>query len=607
MTTEPFAVCRLGPRATRGSDGRSASASEDVYVASVCDVVADRLRAWGAERVFGLPGPDVDPLVTALRGGVGRPEFVQARHAESAALMACAHAKFTGRVGCCVTPSGSGIPQLLSGLYDAALDRQPVVALVGHDEPPPAGPGSRRRGVPGARLLAEVSQYCEVVTEPALIPDAFDRAFKSALVDRGVATVLVSRAVLEADAPSETPCPGAVDFAPPRPEPDAQDVLRAAEILNGGHRVAVVIGQNGAAAAGHAVGVAELLGAGIAKTALARDVLPDGLPGVVGVAALRGSRVAVAVLRECDTLLLVGAEDVDPAVVAPTKLERVISVSPTVRGACEPSVGARVTGDVVAALDALLPLLRRKGDRAWRADIDRAVEGWRATGRTSAGRFFGGTVNPRSVVAELSARLPDRAVVIPDAGTALDWWTRHLELRTGMRSSLSAALALPGASVPYAVAARLALPERAVVALVGDGALQATGMNELITVRRHLDRLAGMPPLVFCVLNNHDLNRLTWERRRAARDPLLASSDEAPELSYANHARLLGLPAVRCDQPRRVGETWDEVLSCEGPVVAEFVVDPHEPPDRMGDYAEDGAGGTLPRIRRGGLLRWIRA
>jgi pyruvate dehydrogenase (quinone) len=491
------------------------------------------------DRVFGVPGPDVDALADALGDERHGPEFVQARHAESAALMACAHAKFTGRPGCCLAPAGSGALHLLSGLYDAALDRQPVVALVGEDRPSPDA-DARRRVVPAVRLFADVSALCEVVSEPGQVREALDRAARAALTDRGVATLIVPRAVLRTEAAPEPahedrPADAPVDFRPPVRQVGEREVRRAAAVLNEGHRVAVVVGPGGAVASGQVVGAAELLGAGVAKTPLGRDVLPDGLPCVTGVAAPSGSAVAAALLRECDTLLLVGAEDFAGRLL-PGRGPRVVSADPdvsarpAVRGASEP---VWLTGDVTAALDTLVPLLRRKRDRRWRADVERAVGQWRAQGRREASRFFGGLVNPRSVVAELSARLPDRSVVVTDSGSALDWWTRHLELRTGMRASLSGHLGTPGAAVPYAVAARLALPDRPVVALVGDGALQSNGMNELITVRRHLRRLAQAPPLVFCVLNNGDRSRLTWERRSEAGDPLLASSGELPPVSYA--------------------------------------------------------------------------
>jgi pyruvate dehydrogenase (quinone) len=243
------------------------------------------------------------------------------------------------------------------------------------------------------------------------------------------------------------------------------------------------------------VGVASLLGAGVATTALARDALPDDLSYVTGVAGPLGSEAAAALLRECDTLLLVGAEDLAPAVLPGAAACRIVTVDrepadcPLDRA--RPAV--RVNGDISAALEALLPLLRRAADRTWRARVEETVRTSRAAGHTRANRYFSTSVNPRAVVAELSARLPDRAVVVTDSGTSLDSWTRHLRLRNGMRSLLSGHLGLPGAAVPYAVAARLAAPDRPVVALVGDGAFQADGLNELITVRRHLDRLAGLP------------------------------------------------------------------------------------------------------------------
>ncbi len=274
----------------------------------------------------------------------------------------------------------------------------------------------------------------------------------------------------------------------------------------------------------------------------------------------------------------------------------------------ETSPVARVTGDVATALDMLIPLLYPKAGRGWRTDVERAIRKWHAEGHAKAHRFFGMAVNPRSVVAALPARLPDRAVVVTDSGSALDWWTRHLELRNGMRTALSGHLATPGAALPYAVAARLAFPERTVIALVGDGALQAGGMNELITVRRHLDRLAGLSPTIFCVFNNEDLSRLTWERRKVAGDPRIPVTGEVPAVSYAQYARLLGLPAVRCDRPGEVGGVWEHALSAHGPMLLEFMVDGDTPPDWAEFHDAAGAGGhSLKQLAGGSLRRRITA
>ncbi|MBV7697820.1 thiamine pyrophosphate-binding protein [Streptomyces sp. TRM70350] len=579
-------------------------------MASVSDFVAARLRAWGVDRVFGFPGRDVDALVTALTGGREAPEFVQVRHEESAALMACAHAKLTGRVGCCLASSGSGALRLLSGLYDAALDRQPVVAVVGQ-EPPPAG-HDRRRSIGTAHHFAEVSASCEPVCDPTTVGNALDRALRAALSERGVATLILPGSVQQAPAPR---APRADEAVPrPRPpvwSPEERDVRRAADVLNEGRRVAIVVGPGAAEASGQVLGVAELLAAGVAKTCLARDVLPDDLPCVAGVAGPFGSAVAAALLRDCDTLLLVGAEDFDTGLVPRSGARRVVTVDSDAEASPvgpDASPAARVTGDVATALELLIPLLHRTSGRGWRTDVERAIREWRAEGHAKAHRFFGMAINPRSVVAELSARLPERAVVVTDSGSSLDWWTRHLELRDGMRAALSRHLATPGAAVPYAVAARLACPERPVIALVGDGALQAGGMNELITVRRHLERLAGLPPTIFCAFNNEDLSRLTWERRTAAGDPRIPVTGEVPAVSYTQYARLLGLPGVRCDRPRRVGAVWEAALAAQGPMLLEFMVDGDVPPD----WAEFGGsahprGPSLTGRARGSLRRRITA
>lgn len=454
---------------------------QEVCVTSVSEFIAARLHAWGADRVFGTPGRDVDPLIAVLTGGSRVPEFLQARNEESAALMACAHAKLTGRVGCCLAPSGPGALRLLGGLCDAALDRRPVVAVVGQ-EPLSSGLGDRRRAVPASHLFAQVSEYSELVSDPALTGDALDRALRAALSGRGVATLIVPRPVLEAEAPPE---PHGGEEAASSPlhlrsplRPLERDVRRAADSLNDGHRAAVVVGPDGAEVADRVREVAERLGAGVARTPLGRDVLPDDLPHVTGVAAPLGSAPAASLVRDCDTLLLVGAHDFDTGLLSETGSRRIVAIDAD-SGACPVDDDAfsavRLTGDIATTLDALLPLLHRTDDRRWRAAVEHAVREWHEEGHAKAHRFFGTAVNPRSVVAELSARLPDRAVVVTDSGTALDWWTRHLELRDGMRAALSRHLGTPGAAVPYALAARLAFPERPVIALIGDGALQAGG------------------------------------------------------------------------------------------------------------------------------------
>ncbi|MEV6115362.1 thiamine pyrophosphate-binding protein [Streptomyces sp. NPDC052109] len=375
-----------------------------------------------------MPGLEVDPLAGVLGGGPGVPWFVQARGAESAALMACADAKLTGRLGCCLAPPGAGALRLLGGLYDAAADRAPVLAVVGEETT------VRPDGGRVVRHLAEVSVFREQVSGPELMGDALNRATRAALTDRGVASLVVPRHVLAATAPPGLGDSVQVGLWPPVRPPDERDVRRAAEVLDGAGRPAVVVGNAGRAACGQAVGVASLLG--VATTALARDALPDDLSCVTGVVGPFGSE----------------AEGGAPAGVR--------HAAPRGCGGPRsgPAAGSRLHGDATAALETLIPLLRRATDRPWRARGESTVRSWRAEGQTRASRYFGTSVNPRSVVAELSERLPDRSAVVTDAGTSLDWWIRHLRLRNGMRSLLSGHLGLPGAAVPYAVAARFAPP-----------------------------------------------------------------------------------------------------------------------------------------------------
>ncbi len=289
---------------------RPSAKVREVHVASVSESIAARLRVWDVDRVFGYPGPDVYPLVTVLTGERHAPEFVHTRHEDSAALMACAHAKLTGRVGCCLAASRSGALHLLSGLYDAALDRQPVVAIVGEEVPPPVT-GRGRTAIRATQHFAEVSVYCEPVSDPTMVGKALDRAFQASLLERGGLRCLFPAPFWRPGRPRPSGVAKAAPVLPrpPQRSPGQRDVRRAADVLNAGSRVAIVLGPGAAEAVDQVVAIADLLAAGVAKTCLARDVVPDDLPYVAGVTEPFGSAVAAALLRNCDTLLLVGVED----------------------------------------------------------------------------------------------------------------------------------------------------------------------------------------------------------------------------------------------------------------------------------------------------------
>ncbi|MGQ5637558.1 MULTISPECIES: thiamine pyrophosphate-requiring protein [unclassified Streptomyces] len=544
----------------------------------VADFVLQRLTEWGVKRVYGYPGDGINGLLGAFDRAQGEPEFIQTRHEEMAAFMACAHAKFTGEAGCCTATSGPGAVHLLNGLYDAKLDHQPVVAVVGQQKRLSLG-AHYQQEVDLELLFADVSEFCQMVVHPGQARHVIDRAFKTALTTRGVATIIIPNDVQEEDAqPSPPKTHGSVfssvGWSRPRVLPDPDELRKAADVLNEGSKVAMLVGQGAAAAEEEVVEVAELLGAGVAKALLGREVLPDDLPFVTGPIGLLGSKASDNMIQGCDTLLMVGTSfpyaEWLPDEGQAKGVE--IDIDGRMIGIRYP-MDAHLVGDAKETLRALIPLLHRKEDRKWREQIEKDVREWDDLCERWAGQHFENTINPQAVAAELSPRLPDGCILTADSGSGTNWWARHLKLRQGMRASLSGTLATMGPGTPYAIAARFAYPDRPVIAFVGDGAFQMNGMNEMITVKRYLDRLSGPAPFVFCVFNNQDLNQVTWEQRAMAGDPKYPASQEIPDVPYAAYAQLLGLKGIVCDDPARVGSAWDEALACDRPVVLEFKVD----------------------------------
>ncbi|MFJ8787774.1 thiamine pyrophosphate-requiring protein [Streptomyces sp. NPDC102462] len=544
----------------------------------VADYVLERLKEWGIERVYGYPGDGINGLLGAFDRARGNPEFIQTRHEEMAAFMACAHAKFTGEVGCCTATSGPGAVHLLNGLYDAKLDHQPVVAVVGQQKRLSLG-AHYQQELPLAQLFADVSDYCQTIVHPGQARHVIDRAFKTALTMRSVATVIIPEDIQEEAAqPSPPKTHGSVfssvGWSRPRLLPDPDELRKAAAVLNAGTKVAMIVGQGAAHAESEVVETAELLGAGVAKALLGREVLPDDLPFVTGPIGLLGSKASDDMIRNCDTLLMVGTSFPYAEWLPDEGQARGVEIDIDGRmiGLRYP-MDAHLVGDAKETLKALVPLLARKQDRGWRERIEQDVREWDAICRKRAGQHFGGLINPQAVAAELSPRLPDGCVLTADSGSGTNWWARHLKLRRGMRASLSGTLATMGPGTPYAIAARFAYPDRPVIAFVGDGAFQMNGMAEMITVKRYLDRLSGPAPFVFCVFNNQDLNQVTWEQRAMAGDPKFPGSQDIPDVPYARYAEMLGLKGIRCDKPKKVGKAWDEALASDVPVVLEFKVD----------------------------------
>jgi len=544
----------------------------------VADYVLQRLREWGVHRVFGYPGDGINGMLGAFDRAKGDPEFIQARHEEMAAFMACGHAKFTGEVGVCAATSGPGAIHLLNGLYDAKLDHQPVVAIVGQQKRLAQGTHYQQE-VGLEQLFSDVSEFCQIVMHPGQMRHVIDRAFKTALTTRGVATVIIPEDIQESEAqPSPPKTHGSVyssvGWSRPRVLPNQEELRKAADILNEGKKVAILIGQGAANAEAEVVEVAELLGAGVAKALLGREVVPDDLPFVTGPIGLLGSKASDDMIMNCDTLFMIGSSfpyaEWLPDEGQCKGVE--IDIDGRMIGIRYP-MDAHLVGDSKETLRELIPLLQRKEDRSWRKEIEENVRTWNSVLEKRAAQSFEGKINPQAVAHEVSSLLPDGAILTADSGSATNWWARHIKLRKGMQASLSGTLATMGPGVPYAIAARFAYPDRPVIAFVGDGAFQMNGMNEMITVKRYADRMAGSPPLIFCILNNQDLNQVTWEQRAMGGDPKYPGSQFIPDFPYAEYAQLAGLHGIRCDEPKKVTSSWEEALAADRPVVLEFVVD----------------------------------
>ena len=548
---------------------------------TVADFVLGRLGEWGVHRVFGYPGDGINGFLGALERADGDPEFIQVRHEETSAFMACGHAKFTGKVGVCLATSGPGAIHLLNGLYDAKLDRQPVLALVGQQKRMSLG-SDYQQEVDLATLFQDVSEYVQVCTAPEQARHLVDRAVRTALDTRGVATLIFPNDVQEEPAVESPPREhgavfSGVGYARPRVLPDERELERAAAVLNEGSRIAMLVGQGALGARDEVIAVADLLGAGVAKALLGRAVLPDDLPFATGSIGLLGTRPTYEMMRDCDTLLVVGSSF--PYAEWLPKEGQARGVQVDIDGrmlSLRYPMEVGLQGDAAETLRALMPLLRRKEDRSWREKMERLVADWWDVVERRAG-LPADPINPQQVFWELNALLPDGAILTGDSGSTTVWWARVLRLRRGMAASVSGTLASMGSAVPYAIAAKLAHPTRPVIAFLGDGAFQMNGMNELLTAAKYRDRWDD-PRLVFCVFNNRDLNMVTWEQRALAGDPKLPATQEIPDFPAARFAELAGLRGIRVDRPQDVPGAWERALAADRPVVLEAIVDPDVPP-----------------------------
>jgi pyruvate dehydrogenase (quinone) len=547
---------------------------------TVAQFMLQRLTEWGIRRVYGYPGDGINGLLGAFHH-VDDLEFTQVRHEEIASFAATAHAKFTGEVGVCMATSGPGAIHLLNGLYDAKLDHQPVVAIVGQQKRSSLG-ADYQQEVDLQTLFKDVAhEYVHVCMEPSQAEHLIDRAVRIAAATRSPTCIIVPNDVQES--PYEPPSRAhgsvfsSVGFTAPVVVPPEAELRRAAEILNAGERVAILIGQGAIGAEDEVTQVAELLGAGVAKALNGKAALPDDLPYVTGAIGLLGTKPSYDLMEGCDTFLMIGSSFPYSEWLPKPGQARGVQIDIDGRHlAMRYPMEVPLAGDAKATLQALIPHLRRKEDRRWQEQIVGDVDRWWRILDERAHQDAD-PLNPQLVFHELSRRLPDQAILTSDSGSATNWWARHLRVRRGMKAALSGTLATMCPAVPYALAAKMAFPERPVIAAIGDGAMQMTGINALIDLAHYRDRWSNQT-LVVCVLHNDDLNQVTWEQRVMSGDPKLDASQVLPDFPYADYAKLLGLHGIRVDRAEDVGPAWDEALNAGRPVLLEAITDPEVPP-----------------------------
>lgn len=548
---------------------------------TVSDFIVQRLHQWGVRHLFGYPGDGINGVFGALQLAEGKIGFVQTRHEEMAAFMASAYAKFSGQLGVCIATSGPGASHLITGLYDALLDHQPVLAIVGQQARNALG-GQYQQELDLVSMFKDVAgAYVMQASSPAQIRHLIDRSIRIALARRTPTVIILPNDIQEE--PYEDPprahgtLHSGIGYSAPSIKPRDADLDRAAEVLNAGKKVAMLIGAGALHATEEVIAVADRLSAGCAKALLGKAALPDDLPWVTGSIGLLGTEPSYNMMMECDTLLMVGSAFPYAEFLPKEGAARGVQIDidagmMSIRFPME--VG--LVGDAAETLRALLPRLKPKSDGAWRQGIQDDVAKWWKTLDDRAHQPAA-PVNPQLVAWELSPRLPHRAIVTSDSGSCANWFARDLKMRRGMTASLSGGLASMGAAVPYALAAKYVHSDRPVIALVGDGAMQMNNMAELITAAKYW-RDWKDPRFIVCVFNNEDLNQVTWEQRVINGDPKFEASQRIPNVSYSRFAELVGLSGIYVDSPRLLGSAWEQALASDMPVVLEVKTDPEVPP-----------------------------
>jgi pyruvate dehydrogenase (quinone) len=551
---------------------------------TVSDVVIERLKDWGVTRVFGFPGDGIG----AFDGALGKAErdddgieYIRPTHEEICALMATAHAKFTGEVGVCVATSSPGGFHMLNGLYDAQMDNQPVVAIVGQQGLDSLGTFTQQESNL-ERVFQDVACYVQTVVAPAQVEAVVDTAFRTAMARLQPAVVVLPHDVqaMKAVTPPAahwvaraSRVPASTAITPPEGE-----LRKAADILNAGERVTFLVGAGAQGATNEVLRAAELTGAGIITALRGKDVIPGDVPFHTQQVGLLGSLPSLHQMHDCDTLLMLGTNYPYGEFLPETGSARAIQVDlkPEQMGIRYPTE-VNLWGDVKATLEALIPLLRPKDDLSWQRKIIDEMQGWEREEEAEALAEYDDGANPRRFYFELNKRLPDNVIVTADAGTTADWYAHHLRFKRGMRGDLSGRLATMLAAMPYATAAKFAFPDRPVICTIGDGAFQMLGMNELITMKKYLSRFSNKQ-FVVLIMHNNDLGQVSWEMRTEDANPVWRTAQDVESIDYAGFARLLGFQGIRVEKDEDAAQAIETALAYDGVTVIDAMVSRNIPP-----------------------------
>ncbi|MEO6857412.1 MAG: thiamine pyrophosphate-requiring protein [Solirubrobacteraceae bacterium] len=551
---------------------------------TAADNLCERLIEWDVDTIYGFPGDGINGILGALRRHQDKLRFVQTRHEEMASFMACGHAKFTGRVGVCMATSGPGAIHLLNGLYDAKLDHRPVVAIVGQTFARAIG-GDFQQEVKLLQLYSDVaSSFCEQANVPSTIRHLTDRAMRIAQAEQTVTCVIVPADVQDMEAVPEQPhathtVHTGIGYWPGRRIPQQSQLQQAADILNAGEKVAMLVGQGALHATDEVIAVADTLGAGIAKALLGKAAVPDDIPYCTGSIGLLGTKPSWDMMQGADTLLMVGSSFPYSEFLPKTGQVKAIQIDLMGRMlSIRYPMDLALEGDSKESLKELLPLLHRKEDRSWQEEIkSKVADWWRLMDDHGQPADRNGRIRPQGLFSSLSRQLPDNAILSSDSGSAANWYARQIRIRRGMKAMLSGNLATMVPGVPYAIAAKFAYPDRVAIAMVGDGAMQMGGMAEMLTAAKYYKSWAD-PRMVVLVLVNEDLNQVTWEQRVMEGDPQFKASQEIPYVDYAAWAELIGLKGIKVTQAAEIEDAWRTALSADRPVIISALTDPNEAP-----------------------------